>query len=58
MAVPEVTGVAVVATPSNRHRNILVYWETGADRTAVSQGAWQAATKVIPDVQLRRAFWQ
>jgi enamine deaminase RidA (YjgF/YER057c/UK114 family) len=58
MAVPQVSAVAVVSTTSNRTRNIVVHWETGADRTVVGQRAWQALVEVLPDVQLRRAFWQ
>ncbi|MEU0030640.1 hypothetical protein [Streptomyces sp. NPDC006335] len=58
MAVPHVSGVAVVSTISNRQRNIVVHWEAGADRKVVGQRAWQAVAGVLPDVQLRRAFWQ
>ncbi|SFQ26521.1 hypothetical protein [Amycolatopsis rubida] len=58
MAVPGVTGVAVVATTSNRQRNIVVRWETGADGATVSQQSWQAVAGLLPDVQLSRAFWQ
>lgn len=58
MAVPQVSGVAIVSTESNRKRNIVVHWEAGADRTVVGQRVWQAVAGVLPDVQLCRAFWQ
>jgi hypothetical protein len=50
MAVPQVAGVAVVATESNRKRNIVVHWEAGADGATVSQRAWQAVADLLPNV--------
>ncbi|WP_328373646.1 hypothetical protein OG800_50680 (plasmid) [Streptomyces sp. NBC_00445] len=58
MVVPQVTGDAIVSAESNRKRDIVVHWEAGADGTVVGQRAWQAVASVLPDVQLRRAFWQ
>ncbi|MCZ1012341.1 hypothetical protein [Streptomyces lydicus] len=58
MAIPQVSGVAIVSTPSNRKRNIVVHLEADADRQVVGQRAWQAVNLVLPDVQLRCAFWQ
>lgn len=57
-AVHGVVGVAVVATVTNRSRNIVVRWEAGTDEVAVAQAAWREVEAAIPDVRLHRAFWQ
>jgi hypothetical protein len=58
MSVPGVVGVAVVATVSNRARNIVLRRQVGADEVEVAQQAWRIVEQALPGVRLNRAFWQ
>jgi len=58
LAVPGVSGCAVVATTNNRKRNIVIYCAADASAAAVAQAAWRAARDIIDNVRLTGAFWQ
>ncbi|MER6605910.1 hypothetical protein ABT282_08340 [Streptomyces sp. NPDC000927] len=58
MAIPHVSGVAVVSTVSNRERNVVVHWGRGADRMAVGREVWRVVASVFPDARLLRVCWE
>jgi len=49
---------AATAEDEPEKLNIITSWLPNADSSQISQAAWAAMQRVLPNLELRRAFWQ
>ena len=56
---PEISDAYVVAADSSEPKsNIVVCWLEGSSPLSTSQAAWKIVQQIIPEVTMKRAFWE